>query len=134
MATKGPIDCSVITPERQVLSTGAESVVFPAHDGLVGILKNRAPLVCELGTGVLRVDGAEGGTKEVFIDAGFAQVLNNEVTILTERAQMAEDISRASSEKALAEAEAMPAHDENAVTARQRAIARAKAQVSIAKK
>lgn len=134
MATKGSIECSVITPERQVLSTVAESVVFPAHDGLVGILKDRAPLVCELGTGVLRVDGGEGGTKEVFIDAGFAQVLDNEVTILTERAQMADDISRADAEKALAEAEAMPAHTEADAAARMKAIERAKARLSIAKK
>lgn len=134
MATKGPIECSVITPERQVLSTSATAVVFPAHDGLVGILNGRAPLLCELGTGVLRVDSTEGGTKEVFIDAGFAQVLNNEVTILTERAELAENISRSAAEKALSEAEALPAHDEASVGARQKAIARAKTQVSIAKK
>lgn len=134
MATNGPIACSVITPERQVLSTAASAIVFPAHDGLVGILKDRAPLLCELGTGVLRVEGTESGDKEVFIDAGFAQVLKNEVTILTERAQLAEDINRSDAEKALATAEAMPAHDEEAVSARQKAIARAKAQISIAKK
>ncbi len=134
MATKGPIECSVITPERQVLSTSANAVVFPAHDGLVGILNGRAPLLCELGTGVLRVDSTEGGMQEVFIDAGFAQVLNNEVTILTERAELAENISRSAAEKALSEAEALPAHDEASVVARQKAIARAKTQVSLAKK
>lgn len=132
MAKATPIKCSVITPEREVLSESAEAVVFPAHDGMVGILKDRAPLLCELGTGVLRVESG-GQTKNVFIDAGFAQVHDNQVTILTERAALAENISRADAQKALSEAEAMPAHDEASVIARNKAIERAKAQLSIAR-
>ncbi len=132
MAKATPIKCSVITPEREVLSESAEAVVFPAHDGMVGILKDRAPLLCELGTGVLRVESG-GQTKNVFIDAGFAQVHDNQVTILTERAALAENISRADAQKALSNAEAMPAHDEASVTARNKAIERAKAQLSIAR-
>lgn len=132
MAKEAPIKCSVITPEREVLSESAEAVVFPAHDGMVGILKDRAPLLCELGTGVLRVESG-GQTKNVFIDAGFAQVHDNQVTILTERAALAENISRADAQKALSEAEAMPAHDEASVIARNKAIERAKAQLGIAR-
>lgn len=132
MAKATPIKCSVITPEREVLSESAEAVVFPAHDGMVGILKDRAPLLCELGTGVLRVESG-GQTKNVFIDAGFAQVHDNQVTILTERAALAENISRADAQKALSDAEAMPAHDEASVIARNKAIERAKAQLSIAR-
>lgn len=133
MATNAPLHCSVITPEQQVLDAAATSVVMPAHDGLVGILKNRAPLLTELGTGVLRVD-TDQGPREFFIDGGFAQVLNNEVTILTERAAAAENISAAQAQKALEEAQAMPASDETTAQARQRAIDRAKAQIAIAKK
>ncbi|HKQ47683.1 MAG TPA: ATP synthase F1 subunit epsilon [Phycisphaerae bacterium] len=132
MATD-PITCSVITPERQVLQTTANSVVFPAHDGLVGILKDRAPLLCELGAGPLRVEGG-GGTRELFVDGGFAQVLDNQVTILTERAIPVEDLTREKAQAALSDAEKMPASDEAAVTARQKAIDRAKAQIHLAKK
>lgn len=134
MSKEAPIDCSVITPEKQVLSTPASAVVFPAHDGLVGILQDRAPLLCELGTGVMRVDVPGGPSKQVFIDAGFAQVLDNQVTILTERAALAEDIHRADAEKELAAAERMPTSDEASIAERQKAIERAKAQISIAKK
>ena len=134
MATNAPLHCSVITPEQQVLDTDASAVVMPAHDGLVGILHNRAPLLTELGTGVLRVDTTNEGTREFYIDGGFAQVLNNDVTILTERAAAAETISTADAQKALQAAEAMPAHDEAASNARRRAIDRARAQLAIAKK
>lgn len=86
MATQDPITCTVITPEKQVLEAQATQVIVPAHDGLIGILDHRAPLVCELGEGRLRIDLAGGGQKNVDIAGGFAQVLNNQVTVLTERA------------------------------------------------
>lgn len=86
MATQDTITCTVITPERKVLEAKASQVIVPAHDGLVGILNQRAPLVCELGEGRLRIDLAEGGRTNVNISGGFAQVLNNQVTILTEQA------------------------------------------------
>ena len=43
------LTCSVITPEAQVFDGAAESVVVPAHDGEIGILFNRAPLLAKLG-------------------------------------------------------------------------------------
>ncbi len=80
------LTCTVITPEQKVLETQATQVIVPAHDGLLGVLDHRAPLVCELGEGNLRIDQAGGQTKNIAIKGGFAQVLNNNVTILTEQA------------------------------------------------
>ncbi len=89
MATQSQLTCTVITPERKVLEEKASQVIIPAHDGLVGILDQRAPLVCELGDGTLRIDKVGGGETRVEISGGFAQVLNNQVTVLTERAHVA---------------------------------------------
>ncbi len=75
----------VVTPEAQVAEGTAQSVVIPAHDGELGILRNRAPLMCELGIGQMRYT-ADGQTKRFFIDGGFAQVNRNEVTVLSARA------------------------------------------------
>lgn len=86
MATQAPLTCTVITPEKQVLEAKATQVILPAHDGLVGILDHRAPLVCELGKGRLRIDLSEGGRTSIDVEGGFAQVLNNQVTVLTEQA------------------------------------------------
>jgi F-type H+-transporting ATPase subunit epsilon len=134
MAQNAAITCSVITPERKVLETTANSVVFPAHDGMIGILKDRAPLLCQLGSGPLRLEGTGGGAQEFFIDGGFAQVLDNQVTVLTERAIPAAELSREKAEQALAEAEKLPAKDEASAAARQKAIESAKAQIHLAKK
>ena len=89
MAKQSHLTCSIITPEELVLETQATAVVIPAHDGLIGILKDRAPLLCELGSGTLRIDTVSEGTKQIEIAGGFAQVLNNDVIVLTERAKVA---------------------------------------------
>lgn len=128
------LHCCVITPEQQVFDADAVSVVLPAHDGLLGVLDNRAPLLCELGTGVLRVDTATEGSKEFFVDGGFAQVLNNDVTILTDRAADAESVTRSDASKALHQAQAMKITDEASFAARARAISGARAKTKIAKK
>lgn len=85
MAKDKQIDVVVITPERQVLEETADEVVIPAHDGELGVLNLRSPLMCELGIGQLRYS-QDGKTHRVFIEGGFAQVLENHVTLLTSRA------------------------------------------------
>jgi F-type H+-transporting ATPase subunit epsilon len=92
MAQGKQIELAVITPEREVLEATAESVVVPSHDGELGVLNQRAPLMCELGIGQLRYEAA-GRERRVFIDGGFAQVFENRVTVLTKRAVPAEDVT-----------------------------------------
>ncbi len=90
---RGPdIRLIVITPERQVLEETTHSVVFAAHDGELGVLHNRAPMMCELGVGQLRYESG-GQTRRLFIDGGFAQVYENTVTVLTQQAIPVEKIT-----------------------------------------
>lgn len=125
--------CNVITPERAVLEAEATFVAFPAHDGEVGILKGRAPLLYKMGAGELRVETPEG-THHLFVDGGFAQMVENRLTLLTEQAKKVEDLDRGTAERALEHARAMPNRDEAANNARQRAIDSAKAQIRLATK
>lgn len=98
MANK-QVNLQVITPERKALDVQTESVVIPAHDGELGILASRAPLMCELGVGELRYrDGAT--TRRMFVDGGFAQVNRDRVTILTENAAAPEEITAEMIDKA----------------------------------
>ena len=85
MAKVETFHCSVVTPERAVLECEARFVAFPAHDGEMGVLPNRAPLVCKLGIGPLRVEGTDAA-HVLFIDGGFAQMLDNRLSILTKQA------------------------------------------------
>ncbi len=123
--------CSVVTPERAVLDCEARSAVFPAHDGEIGILRGRAPLLCRLGIGSMRVEAADG--KHVLvIDGGFGQMVDNKLTILTEQAVAASDLDRATVLRALEEAmgrEVTGAQEQNE---RQRDITLARAQLRVA--
>ena len=80
------ITCSLITPEQAVFEKEASYVDLPAHDGQMGFMANRAPLLVKLGTGVLTVKGAGGETK-VKISGGFAQMKGNTLAVLTDKAE-----------------------------------------------
>jgi F-type H+-transporting ATPase subunit epsilon len=133
MAKVDTFRCSVITPERKVLDCEARFVAFPAHDGEMGVLVRRAPLVCKLGIGPLRVESAER-THLMMVDQGFAQVVRNELTVLTERARKAEEIDVTAAEAALVEARAMKITDRESFDRRQNAIRRAEVQIALRKK
>ena len=124
--------CSVITPERNVLECDATFVAIPAHDGEIGILTHRAPLVCKLGIGVLRVE-TEGEKHIMLIDQGFAQVVENRVSILTQRAKKLDELDAEAAEAALSEAMEMKISDDASSKARANAIQSAKAELSLAK-
>ncbi|GJM24750.1 MAG: ATP synthase epsilon chain [Phycisphaerae bacterium] len=94
--------CTVLTPERTVLDTQVTSAVIPAHDGEVGILRGRAPLLCRLGIGILKLDGCPDPTR-LYLDSGFAEVADNKITILTEHAMKPDEIDAAKVKAALRE-------------------------------
>jgi F-type H+-transporting ATPase subunit epsilon len=131
MARTDTFHCSVITPERAVLETEATFVAFPAHDGEVGILAHRAPLLYKMGIGELRVESSEG-SRRLFVDGGFAQMVDNRLTILTEQARAVEDIDREAVRRSLAEAQSMPMVTDAEFAARQRAVQRAETQLRLA--
>jgi F-type H+-transporting ATPase subunit epsilon len=127
MARSNTFHCSVITPERAVLETDATFVAFPAHDGEVGILPNRAPLLFKMGAGELRVEGPEG-TAILFVDGGFAQMVENRLTLLTEVAKRLEDLDAAAIARQIEEAHRMPMTTDAEFKARQRVLDSAQAQ------
>lgn len=82
----GTITCSLITPEQAVFEKEASYINLPAHDGQMGFMANRAPLLVKLGEGLLTVTGSEGQTK-MRISGGFAQMKGNTLAILTDKAE-----------------------------------------------
>ena len=125
--------CSVITPEASVLETDATFAALPAHDGEIGVLRDRAPLLCKLGLGELRLDTADG-KRAYFIDGGFAQVVRNNVIVLTSEAVERKDLSADEARKALEDADALPHADALDKEKRDHARARAKAMLRLAGK
>jgi len=133
MAEIRNVRCQLITPDREVLDAEATAVVLPAHDGELGVLKNRAPLLCKLGIGTCRIALAER-TRHYYVDGGFARVLDNRVTILTQDARTAEEVDVEAAERLLAEARGRSARDPAAQERRRLDIARASAQIRLARR
>lgn len=128
----GSFHLSVVTPEREVLALDANFVVFPAYDGEMGILAHRAPLLAKLGAGLLRVDEAGGGKRRLFIAGGFAQMVDNKLTLLTEEALAPEKITVEAAKRSLAEAGKLPNQTDAENQRRAQALARARAMAHLA--
>lgn len=116
-----------------MLECDATFVAFPAHDGEMGVLSHRAPLVCKLGIGPMRIE-SEGSQKTIYIDGGFAEVSGDKLTILTEQAKELTDIDVEAAGQALIEARAMKITDDASHSAREKAVKRAKVQITLSKR
>ena len=91
-----PFKASLITPEAIVLETTITAAQVPVFDGLVGILDHRAPLLAKLGTGVVRLDTADGkgaGVQRYMVSGGYVQMKGDELTILTTEAVPASQVT-----------------------------------------
>ena len=83
------IHLTIITPAGTALERNANYVNLPMPDGSVGVLPGHAPMFCALGKGKLKCRSEEGDTL-IAVSGGVARVENNELTVLTEEAQIAE--------------------------------------------
>jgi F-type H+-transporting ATPase subunit epsilon len=72
------VEVHVVTPDREVWSGKADSVIARGVDGEVGILAGHAPLLIHLAIGPLRLLGA-GGQPEIdaVVDGGFMHVTSS---------------------------------------------------------
>ena len=108
-----------------------EFVALPLYDGELGILPGRSPLIGRLGFGELRIrDG--GATRRYFVDGGFAQVRDDVVTVLTNRAIPAALVDTSVASRELEQAQARRASTDVEQDEKTRAVARARAQLRIA--
>ena len=83
----------VVTPERRVVDTEAEIVTIPTASGEAGILANHAPLISALKLGLLSYVVKGSTEKEkLAIATGFVEVSGNQVSVLTDLAESADEI------------------------------------------
>jgi F-type H+-transporting ATPase subunit epsilon len=100
----GRILLEVVTPERLVLSVEVDEISAPGALGYFGVLPGHTPFLTTLGVG--EVGYRIGNQWEYLaITWGYAEVLPNKVTILTETAEMAEEIDIERAERAKRRAE-----------------------------
>jgi len=129
----GTLQCIIVTPEATVLDTSADFVALPLFDGEAGVAPGRAPLIGRLGYGELRVRrGSE--TLRYYVDGGFAQVAENVVSVLTNRAVAASAINVATAAEQLRLSLASHAAGREEMAIRDRRILQARGQLRVAAK
>ena len=99
-----PLRLDIVTVERLVYSEEVDMVIAPGVEGELGILPHHAPLLTALTYGELRVK--RGDEEESFaISGGFMEVRPDQVTVLADTAERAEEIDLARAEAARRRAE-----------------------------
>lgn len=99
-----PYDLTVLAPDHSLFQGRVRSLIAPGAEGYFGILARHAPLVAQLGTGVLSVTGENGEPSLFAVHSGFLEVGPDGVTILADTAEAAAEIdverARAAEERA----------------------------------
>ncbi len=94
-----PFHVDVVSPEATVWSGEAVFVVARTPEGELGILADHEPLMGALATGAVEIEAESGARTTIGVHGGFIQVLDNQVTLITDRAQIA-DTAEAAKEAA----------------------------------
>jgi F-type H+-transporting ATPase subunit epsilon len=100
-------------------------VIARTLDGEIGILPGHIPVLGVLESGPVRIDPVEGDTIMAAVHGGFLSVAENNVSILAEVAELAEEIDVARAEEDLERERA--AGDQADVAAQKRAETRLRA-------
>ena len=101
---KSQIKFKIVTPERTVFEDSIDQVTLPTQEGEITVLPEHIPLIAVLAPGELVIKQDE---KEVAmaVSGGMIEVRKNEITILADTAERAEEIDIARAEEARERAE-----------------------------
>ena len=79
----------VVSPEATVWAGEAEFLVARTTEGEIGVLADHEPVMAALTTGPVIIEHGNEKTT-IGVHGGFLQILANQVTLITDRAQIAE--------------------------------------------
>jgi F-type H+-transporting ATPase subunit epsilon len=95
----------VIAPDKTVWDGTADEVILPSTTGQVGILTGHAPIITALDVAVMQVKSGKDQWTKIALMGGFAEVDDNEVTVLVNGAELGENIDTQEAKSLLAAAE-----------------------------
>nr|YP_009399313.1 ATP synthase CF1 subunit epsilon [Kapraunia schneideri]ARW68919.1 ATP synthase CF1 subunit epsilon [Kapraunia schneideri] len=86
------LNIRVIAPDKIVWDAKAEEIILPSSTGQLGILTGHIPILTALDIGVMRVKISKEW-KPIILLGGFAEVKNDNITILVNGAEEVENIN-----------------------------------------
>ncbi|MFL2847530.1 MAG: ATP synthase F1 subunit epsilon [Coraliomargaritaceae bacterium] len=103
----------IISPKEKVFWTEAKEVVLPTESGEIGLLTGHIPLITQLKLGALKV--INESSQEVFaIKGGYAQLVSDKISILTDEAIASSDLEASEIEQRINDVEKQLADAESA--------------------
>jgi F-type H+-transporting ATPase subunit epsilon len=102
-----PMQVEVVSADRVVWSGESSNIIAKTVEGEIGILPGHEPVLGVLVPSAVVIFDEGGGREVVAVDGGFISVSQGRVSILSEYARMADEITVAQAEKELAEAQRM---------------------------
>ena len=97
----------IVTPERVVYESMVDSITLPTSAGEITILKDHIPLVSKLQAGEIRTK-SNGVEQLLAVSTGFVEVRpGNEIVILADTAELAEELDLKKIEEARDRAKAL---------------------------
>jgi len=97
---KKVIKLKIATQEKLVSEKEIEQITIPTESGVITVLPNHIPLISTLRSGILEVIYDGGKTSEMVVSGGFLELHDNELTILADMAERAEEIDLKKAEEA----------------------------------
>lgn len=113
MADANPtLEVQVVSPERVLYEGRAEMVVCRTADGEIAFLPGHVPLLGTLGVAKVRALLPDGAEQVIAVHGGFVEMSHDRVIVLSDVAELPEQIDVARAEAAKARAQAALAADE----------------------
>jgi F-type H+-transporting ATPase subunit epsilon len=100
-----PMQVEVVSADRVVWSGKSSNVIAKTVEGEIGILPGHEPVLGVLEPSAVVIFCEDGPREIVAVDGGFISVSQGRVSILSEYARMADEVTVAQAEKELSEAQ-----------------------------
>ena len=91
----------VISSNKVFFDDKVTKFVLPLEDGEMAVLPHHENMIIATSIGEIRIDTPDGKKILGVVGEGFAQIVNNRVTMLVDSAEHPEDIDRVRAEQAL---------------------------------
>ena len=98
-------EIEIATPDRLLVREQAVRAQIPCRNGYIGVLPDHAPLLSELGIGVLTFVTQADSHFSLALKHGFVEVLDNHVRVLADEAEPGAEIDVNQAEKDLQQSE-----------------------------
>ncbi|MGI8983779.1 MAG: F0F1 ATP synthase subunit epsilon [Acidimicrobiales bacterium] len=115
------LQVELVSPERILYSGEADMVIARTIDGEIAFMTGHAPFIGSLGIGAVTVRGTDGTEVKAAVHEGFVEVTDDRVTILSDVAELADDIDADRARRALDDLEHTKADTDEAEAGLRRA-------------